>query len=714
MKKHNVLLLLPLISILACGCEFRVYPPSSEGSSIETHSVETTPSSETDSSITSHEPIATTVDTRSDSSESSLESFSEPSSESSSESSSEEVHAESLRVGLFEKMPKIPEMDNACALYPNSEFDLDYEVYPDNALEKDVVFQVNKDVSDIIDVAKGKIITKNKYSTTPFTITATVENTDIRIVQKVAVVPGEKFISLRLKEHFDATNYGERYQARNSYFKMFDTFNAKEDAIATNEMDVTYFENELTSIQRYRGEFSGKSTKRLDDNYFYDVRYKRNGTIDYGSYKYEFGEKVNQNQITRKSAEEQVNYPLFANNIYGAGNYFSYLTSTYESMGADNWYLYFDETLRFDVKEDSDSRFYADVAGKKSVPNSTDIVYVNAIFDVRFDSYTRIGSFKHSVIYTFNEDPTKTSTFNNDHKAMTFVANIYYADKKNVNPIPDDFSEIGLKPTTSKEVANRLLSIANGFNEIETKKVQRIRTITNLPGTLSDTYLIEYYKNETIEEETAVNYTGGDIETESFHTKQAKAIRDGKLYELTFNSKTNKYIVDKSTVIGTAEGQISQEDAIYEANHCSYIDDLLKNSLQFGLESKTITELGYEIVFDNIKTGIRADTETSFSYYCNYLQTATNDGDRYINWVASDVELSFVKDATNGEVLLSGFRYSTRSYAENPFNNAGDLKDGIDPTDTVIGECTIEYYPGDTKDENPNPIEFSIDETSTN
>ncbi len=714
MKKHNVLLLLPLISILACGCEFRVYPPSSEGSSIETHSVETTPSSETDSSITSHEPIATTVDTRSDSSESSLESFSEPSSESSSESSSEEVHAESLRVGLFEKMPKIPEMDNACALYPNSEFDLDYEVYPDNALEKDVVFQVNEDVSDIIDVAKGKIITKNKYSTTPFTITATVENTDICIVQKVAVVPGEKFISLRLKEHFDATNYGEKYQARNSSFKMFDTFNANEDASATNEMDVTYFENELTSIQRYKGEFNGKYTKRLDDNYFCDVRYKQDGTIDYdSSYKYELGEKASQNQITRKSAEEQVNYPLFTNDIYGTGNYFAFLTSTYESMGVDNWY--FDETLRFDVKEDSDSRFYADVAGKKSDPNSTDIVYVNAIFDVRFDSVTKITSFKYSAIYTTNEDPTKTSTFGKEALGMTFVANIDYDDgTKIANPTPADFSDVALKLTPSKEIANRITTIANKFNEIETKKVQRIRMVTNYPDALNDTYLVEYYKNETIEEATTVYYNGGGIETESTYTKKAKTIRDGKLYELTLDSEVNKYIVDNSTVIGAAEGQISQEDANYEANHSSYMGEVFDSVLQLGLEFETIAYPDFEITFDNIKAGIRADNETSFSYYCNYSRTVTIEGRESIDWAISDVELSFVKDVTSGDILLSGFRINDRYYTENPFDGNGDLKEDAFPYDSSTRECTIEYYSTDTKDENPNPIEFSIDETSAN
>ncbi len=703
MKKRSALMFISLISMLACGCEFRVYPPSLDTSSEEASSVETTPLSGTNSIASTHTGPIATVDTRSDSSE--------PSLEPSSESSPEEVHAESLRVGLFEKMPKNGDI---CVLYPNSEFDLDYAVYPDNALEKDVVFRVNEDALDIIDVAKGKIITKNKYSTTPFTITVTVENTDIRIVQKVAVVPGEKFISLRLKEHFDATNYGERYQARNSYFKMFDTFNANEDASATNEMDVTYFENELTSIQRYKGEFNGKYTKRLDDNYFCDVRYKQDGTIDYdSSYKYEFGEKASQNQITRKSAEEQVNYPLFTNDIYGTGNYFAFLTSTYESMGVDNWY--FDETLRFDVKEDSDSRFYADVAGKKSDPNSTDIVYVNAIFDVRFDSVTKITSFKYSAIYTTNEDPTKTTTFGKEALGMTFVANIDYDDgTKIANPTPADFSDVALKLTPSKEIANRITTIANKFNGIETKKVQRIRMVTNYPDALNDTYLVEYYKNETIEEATTVYYNGGGIETESTYTKKAKTIRDGKLYELTLDSEANKYIVDNSTVIGAAEGQISQEDANYEANHSSYMGEVFDSVLQLGLEFETIAYPDFEITFDNIKAGIRADNETSFSYYCNYSRTVTIEGRESIDWAISDVELSFVKDVTSGDILLSGFRINDRYYTENPFDGNGDLKEDAFPYDSSTRECTIEYYSTDTKDENPNPIEFSIDETSAN
>ncbi len=706
MKKTTLIPVLALLALPLFSCGEN--PASSAfSSSAATNSEVSLVSSETTASSTNA------------SSESGAASSTNTSSESgTASSSSTEAHATGLTVALFEKLPKSKSSpsskEETCLFYPGSEFELGAVVVPNEALEQNIVVTIPEEHKDEISYENGKLITKNVYTTVPFDIVVSIEGTDISVTQKVAVVSGSNYLAVYLNDHLAATDEGEEKCATNASYGVFYGPEKTDGSAPDDGMDITYFENEITTTNLKNGKSVSKATNRIENGYYYNVNFDKEDvtTIDLdSSSKTPIGD--GENEISNEKATNQVNRIPYRNNQYGLALTMSDLLLQYEFLdgGRDN----FKETLRFDIEEDSDSRFSVDIVGNKPYEynNKTNPFYMNAKFDILFDSAKRITSFKFFLVFSETEDPTKVTITPTADNSQTIVFKIAYADKKSTNPNPVDFSEVTLEPVASEKVQRKIAKTAEKLEKAEGERVANaaFNYSVSADGMTQAVQLnADYYKDETITNMRSNTISNG-VPSES-QTRTATTIRNGSLYTLNYDFENSAYNVTSSAVIGDGEDQISQADATYQANHVMIetetsqfgLGALFKENFTMGLVDETKSD---GTIFHNIKTQILKDaTTTNYYEYSLYYSitypSSSSSSPTVIAWYVSTAEIRF--DSSSND--LSYATMDTKIYATNPFDSDGNLNKGVTADYTQSIEMNISYCKGNEKETNPNPIVF--------
>lgn len=705
MKKTTLIPVLALLALPLFSCGEN--PASSALSSATTNSEVSLVSSET-STVSSEN---TTASSANESSASNAESTSSES----STSSSTENHATGLTVTLFEKMPKVKNgsssKEETCLFYPASEFELGAVVIPHEALEQNVVVTIPEEHKDEISYENGKLITKNVYTTIPFDIVVSIEGTEISLTQKVAVVTGSNYLAVYLNDHLAATDEGEEKCATNASYGVFYGPEKTDGSAPDDGMDIVYFENEITETQLKGGKSITKRTNRIGNGYYYTVNFNEDGTtIDLdSSSKTPIGD--GENQISSEKAAYQVNRVLYMNDRYGLTQVMSDQLLRYEFM--DGGSEHFKETLRFGIIEDSDARFSVDIVGNKpyQYENETKPFYMNVKFDILFDSAKRITSFKWFLAYSETEDPTKVAITPTADNSETIVLKINYADRKSANPSPVDFSEVALEPTASEKVQRKIANVAEQLNEIEGERAANARLEMVIPEVVETYTNVSYYQDETIMSNSIVSFSGNEQSVSE--TKTVMMIRDNNLYDLNYDFTNDAYSVTSTTVIGDGEGQISQTDAIYQANHIKLdssnfgLGTLVEETFTMGLVDETVSD-GSGVTFNNIGTTILSDSsnKNSFRYTTYYSMTVpgSSPSDTDVTmWYASTADLSF-NSSLNSSLYSASLNVSI--YATSPFDGEGNLNKEATPDYAQSIRISVEYCKGNEKEANPDPIVF--------
>ncbi len=699
MKKKTFIPVLALFALPLFSCGDNTTTPTTSIASSEASSVSSETPATSSKAVSSSEATA---------------SSSEVALSSETTSSSSEAQEAGLTISLFDKLPKSKSVEggalDTCLFYPASEFDLGAKVTPNEALKDNIVVTIPEEHKNEIGYENGKLVTKNVYSALPFEITISVEGTELSLTQKVAVIPGCRYVLAKINDNLIATYEAERSSATSASYGMFNGLEKADDTPMDQNVEIAYFENEIITTESSRGNIYRKSVNRIEDGYYYNVVFNEDGaTIDYdSSWKKPIGD--GENEISNEKATNQVNRALYRNDQYGLSYIISDLVSEYELL--DGGAEYFPETLRFDVNEDSDSRFSVDVVGNK--PSQHGPFYMNVKLDFLFDSAKRITSFNLSLIYSDDKNPINEDIEPTSQNCMTELFNITYADKKSANPNPVSFREVALEPTSSEKVQRKISMVAEQLNKEEGERAANatfsIEGTSDMPYTMDTN--ITYYKNETIVD-THNRTVSGETTYES-RNKTVTTIREGSFYTLNCDAESETYSVASSMAIGDGEGQISQADAIYQANHVQLdsttfgLGSLLEEMFTMGVMDETRTEVGETVTFSNIKTTVTSDShnKNSFDYVVYYSVTypnSTESGTEMTMWYAGRVELSF-DSATNGALRRAIMGLDI--YIANPFDSDGNLKEDVNPDMTERIRMDVEYYKGNEKEANPNPIVF--------
>ncbi len=684
MKKHKIISILALLALPLFSCK-----------------------ADLSSSLTETPSTNTNITSSSGSSDSSSTSSSSSGSASTPSTSQGETHATSLSVALFEKLPKVKDpssKEEICIFYPASEFTLGAVVIPSEALEQNIIVTIPEEHKAEISYENGKLITKNVYTDSPFDIVISVDGAEASINQKVAVVPGSYYLDAYLGNHFDATDEGEEKCATSASYGMFYGPEKTDGSAPNNSMDIAYCANEITETTFRNGKSVAKTTRRVENGYYYTVNYNEDGTtIDLDtSTKMPIGN--NNDQISERRAAFQTNHVSYTNTRYGIASVMSDVLLQYEFMIGGNGY--YKETLRFDITEDSDARFSANIVGNKSESNESESkTYAAVKIDILFDSTKRITSFKFQMILAKNEDLSLIEKVPTAENSQTIVFNITYADKKTPNPNPVDFSHVELEKPALEKVKNKFLEIAEQLDEAEGERLSYSQLRISFPNEYEETNEARYYKNETILDSSIV--ANNDETTSKSQSRTATTIRDNKLYSLSYNSESNKYAVISSSEIGTAEGQTSEADAIYQANHAHF------NQNAIGLKGafETYFMMGLNdgetlggVTYQNIKTEITSNYDNHFECSIYFSISSSNAGTTETLWGAATASIGF----SSGDVNYANLNVDI--YTSNPFDSHGNLNQAVTPDRRETVEMTLSYYANNTKIDNPNPITFGESE----
>ncbi len=689
MKKHKIIPILALLALPLFSCKADLSPSSTED-----------PSSTTNTS----EGGSTNSESSEDSSGSSSTSTGESSTESSNPTQKDD-HATGLSVALFEKAPKIPapgsKQKDVCVFYPDAEFDLGVVVTPNNALEKNVIVTIPKANQDEISYENGKLITKSVCSTVPFEIVVSIEDTDIALTQKVAVFERSNYLTIFLSDYLLATEKGESESALNASLYILGSDGVTQD----QGYEATYFENEIIETTKQNDTITSKSTRRIKDGYYYDVTYEKDGTtIDLNtSSKTPIGD--GDNQIEEEVALDRVNHFRFTN----YQNSFVEAITTYILAYGSGRFINgdkFQNVLRFNILEEESSRFLVDIVGKNQSQDDKS-EYYNVKFDIHFDSLKRITSFKCQTIYAENEDLSLIDKVPTAENSRTQVFNIAYVDKKIPNPNEDDFSHVELEKPALEKVKNKFLEIAEQLDEAEGERLSYSRLRIISPNVYEETNEARYYKNETILDSSLVTHSGET--TSKSQSRTATTIRDNKLYSLSYNSENNKYAVISSSEIGTAEGQTSEADATYQANHAHFNQNTI--GLKGAFETYFMITMGLNdeetlggVTYQNIKTEITSNYDDRFECSIYFSISSSNAGTTETHWGAATASIGF----SSGDVNRANLNVDI--YTSNPFDSHGDLNQAVTPDRRETIEMALSYYANNTKIDNPNPITFGESE----